>query len=89
MCSRHANHDKLNNEGNWGSLYDHLMSCRIFTLTINQNVRVSSEDHEANGYGRDFDFLIIVPNTNGMFRGLFTSWTMYLSQDLVKFVIGC
>jgi len=31
-CSEYDSHSRLNSVGNWGDLYDHLMSTRIFTL---------------------------------------------------------
>jgi hypothetical protein len=36
ICSKHANHYRLNNQHNWEDLYDHLVSIRIFTLTMNK-----------------------------------------------------
>ena len=34
MCSEHANHFKFNDQHDRGSLNDHLMSVRIFTLIM-------------------------------------------------------
>ena len=33
-CSINVNHSRLNGQDNWGDIYDHLMSTRIFTLTM-------------------------------------------------------
>jgi hypothetical protein len=35
-CLEHDDHSRLNSQHNWGDLYDHLMSPRIFNLTTNQ-----------------------------------------------------
>ena len=36
MCLRYANQSRLNNQHNWGGLYDQLMNMRIFTLIRNK-----------------------------------------------------
>ena len=35
-CLQCDSHSRLNNQYNWDSLYDHLISTRIFTLTMNK-----------------------------------------------------
>ena len=35
-CLEYDNHARLNSQHNWGDLYDHLMSMRIFTLIMNK-----------------------------------------------------
>ena len=36
MCSKYAKHSRLNSEHDWRDIYDHLMSLRMFTLTLNK-----------------------------------------------------
>ena len=36
LCSRYAYHYSLNNEHDWGDLYDQLMSMETFTLRMNK-----------------------------------------------------
>ena len=44
---------------NWGGdLDDHLMSLRIFTLTINKDIHINSINYERNGCGYDWFLLI-------------------------------
>jgi hypothetical protein len=49
---------RFNGQHNWGDLYDHLMSTRVFTL-IMHNMYKSSENHEECGHGLDLDLLNI------------------------------
>ena len=42
-----------------GDLHDHLMSTTVFTLIIKKGIYTSSNNHEGNGYGDDWDLLII------------------------------
>ena len=58
-CSKFVNHSRLNSQHNWGDLYDHLMSKRIFTLIIIEDIHMSSKNYEENGYSHDLDLLII------------------------------
>ena len=59
MCSKQVNHSKLNNQHNWGNLYDHLMSTRIFTLVMNEIFIISSHNYNESGYGLALDLLPI------------------------------
>ena len=51
--SKYDNHSRLNSlhSGTWEDVYDRLMSTRVFTLTMNKIVHMSSENYEENGYG--------------------------------------
>jgi hypothetical protein len=37
-CSYYANHSRLNTQHDWGDLYDHLMSSRILTLSLQTKI---------------------------------------------------
>jgi hypothetical protein len=40
-----------------GEQYDHLMSTGIFTLIMNENIHMTSENDKNNGYGHNMDLL--------------------------------
>jgi hypothetical protein len=50
-CSKNANHSRFTSQHNWRELSDLLMSMRIFTLTMIEEIHMSSKNYEANGYG--------------------------------------
>ena len=56
---KYDKHSKLNSGHNWDDLYDHFMTMRIFTLIMNQDIHMSSENCEESGYGLDLDLQTI------------------------------
>lgn len=42
-----------------GGLFDCLMSTRIFTLVNAQDIHMSSNTYEVNGFEHDLDFILI------------------------------
>ena len=59
MCSKHATHSRLNGQNDWGYLYDHLMSMRLFTLLMDKIFIWAFNNYRAKGYGHKSDLLII------------------------------
>ena len=43
-----------------GNLYDHFMSMRIFTFTMNKISHMSSKNYEETGYNCNLDLLTIL-----------------------------
>ena len=58
-CSRFFTILESNSQQNQMNLHDHLLSSKIFTLIINQDIHWSFRNYEENGYGYNFDFLNI------------------------------
>ena len=56
---KYDKHSKLNSGHNWDDLYDHFMTMRIFTLIMNQDIHMSSENCEESDYGLDLDLQTI------------------------------
>jgi hypothetical protein len=49
---------KFVNHSNWGGIYDHLMSVRIFTAIMNK-MFMKFRNYKANGYGHNLESAVI------------------------------
>lgn len=59
-CSKFANHTRLNNQRNWGDLYDHFNEHETLHLDGGGDTQMSSKNiMRQMGYGHDWDLLTI------------------------------